>query len=273
MFSIRHAVRTGVAPDRQCTSAAIMSLAPSRRRRSWVLFGPLALMFSLVTLAVVSAQGFWTTLPSMPTARSGPGSAAAPCPKGLDGTCVYSVGGADASGGTFFATLEAYSPKSDTWVTLPSMPTARGSLAAAAAPCPQGLQGTCLYAVGGFDGSNFVGTLEAYSPKSNIWTTLPSMPTPRLRLGAAAAPCPQGVKGTCLFAVGGQSDGLGLRFLEAYSPKSNSWLTLPSMPTARQRLGAAAAPCTHGVKGTCVYAVGGLRGSAALGTLEAFITP
>jgi hypothetical protein len=227
-------------------------------------------MLALVTVTVVSAQGFWTTLPSMPTARAGQGSAAAPCPKGLDGTCLYNAGGGDNSGNVF-AVLEAYSPKSNTWVTLPSMPTARGSLAAAAAPCPQGLEGTCLYAVGGFDGTSFVATLEAYSPKSNTWVTLPSMPTARSGLGAATAPCPQGVKGTCVYAVGGfVPNPNGTAAVEAYSPRSNSWMTVPSMPTARGGVAAAAVPCPQGLGGTCVDAVGGFDGSNILGTLEAY---
>jgi hypothetical protein len=228
-------------------------------------------MLALVTVTVVSAQGFWTTLPSMPTARAAQGSAAAPCPKGLDGTCLYSVGGGD-NGSGIFAMLEAYSPKSNTWVTLPSMPTARASLAAAAAPCPQGLQGTCLYAVGGFDGSTFVATLEAYSPKSNTWVTLPSMPTARSGLAAATAPCPQGVKGTCLYAAGGfdVANPNGAATVEAYSPRSNSWMTVPSMPTGHGGAAAAAVPCPQGLGGTCLDVVGGFDGSNAVGTFEGY---
>ncbi|TFV32082.1 hypothetical protein E4K10_14685 [Streptomyces sp. T1317-0309] len=44
---------------------------------------------------------------------------------GLSGTCVYAVGGANRSAGaTQLNTVEAYSPATNLWVTLPSMPTA-----------------------------------------------------------------------------------------------------------------------------------------------------
>ncbi|TFV32081.1 hypothetical protein E4K10_14680 [Streptomyces sp. T1317-0309] len=80
------------------------------------------------------------------------------------------------------------------WLTLPHLNTARQSLAGATAPCPKGvagLSGTCVYAIGGNDGTGVVGTLEAYSPATNRWVALPSMPTARQSLAGAAAPCPK----------------------------------------------------------------------------------
>jgi Kelch motif len=59
------------------------------------------------------------------------------------------------------------------------MPTARTALAGATTPCPtgaDGLTGTCVYAIGGKNGSE-QSTVEAYSPAANTWATMPSTPT------------------------------------------------------------------------------------------------
>ncbi|WP_327257192.1 hypothetical protein [Streptomyces sp. NBC_01244] len=48
----------------------------------------------------------------MPTARSGLGSAVAPCPPGQSGTCVYSMG---SSNGSDLATAESYNRLTNAW--------------------------------------------------------------------------------------------------------------------------------------------------------------
>ncbi|MFF3879075.1 Kelch repeat-containing protein [Streptomyces sp. NPDC001978] len=216
------------------------------------------------------ATNTWAALPSMPTARRTLAGAAAPCPAdvaGLRGTCVYALGGFNGGGPSSSNTVEAYSPATNTWAALPSMPTARGTLAGAAAPCPAdvaGLRGTCVYALGGFNGSSPfpLGTVEAYSPATNTWAALPSMPTARGTQAGAAAPCPNRLRSTCVYAVGGSNDsspGDSMGTVEAYSPASNTWAALPSMPTARENPAGAAAPCPGAPRSPCVYAVGGFN--------------
>ncbi|WP_438303521.1 Kelch repeat-containing protein [Streptomyces sp. HUAS TT11] len=256
------------------------------------------------------ATNRWVALPSMPTARQSLAGAAAPCPKsvaGLSGTCVYAIGGTDGAqpSPNQLNTVEAYSPATNAWVTLPPMHSTRDGLAGATAPCPKGvagLSGTCVYAVGGANrsaGATQLNTVEAYSPATNLWVTLPSMPTARTALAGAAAPCPQAVAGggsdtprepggrrradpdteerneTCVYAYGGFPGGGAPddlhRAAETYVPTANVWATLPLMPTARQDLAGAAAPCPRAATQTCVYAVGGIDNGVALGTLEAYI--
>lgn len=267
---------------------------------SRLLFAMLLAPLLALTPTLANAQGAWLTLPHLHTARSALAGVTAPCPKGvagLSGTCVYAVGGYDGTG--VAGTAEAYSPATNRWVTLPSMPTARQSLAGAAAPCPKGvagLSGTCVYAFGGSDGAqpapNQLNTVEAYSPATNTWVALPSMHSTRDGLAGATAPCPKrvaGLSGTCVYAVGGANRSAGtthLNTVEAYSPATNLWVTLPSMPTARTLLAGAAAPCPQAVVGgggdtphepdgrrradpdtpegseSCVYAYGGFPGAA-----------
>jgi hypothetical protein len=68
-----------------------------------------------------------------------------------------------------------------------------------------------LYAVGGIgDGIPYVGTLEAYDPLADTWTTRKSMPSPRNYLGVAAT-------NGAFYAVGGNNGGV-LGTVEVYHP-------------------------------------------------------
>jgi hypothetical protein len=219
------------------------------------------------------ATNTWATLPSMPTARSDLAAATAPCPRGnarLKGTCVYAIGGGGYPGPPNI--VQAYSPATNTWATLPSLPTARTDLAAATAPCPGTRHRTCVYAIGGDNGSGVaLNAVEAYSPATNTWATLPSLPTARYDLAGATAPCPGDRHRVCVYAVGGSTNSItGLNTVEAYSPATNTWATLPSMPTARWDLAGATAPCTAARHRTCVYAIDGFNGANVLNTVEAF---
>jgi N-acetylneuraminic acid mutarotase len=190
------------------------------------------------------ASNIWSTLAPMPTAREELAVAAF-------GGRVYAVGGTN---GGFLNTLEAYNPSTNVWATLAAMPTARDDLAAAAAPC-HGASGTCLYAIGGWNGAAVLATVEQYNPATNTWSTLAPMPTPRGGLAAAA--------GAHVYAVGGYDNiGTALATLEQYNPPTNTWATLTSMPTARSYLGAAA------FNGN-VYALGGYNGTY-LATFERY---
>ncbi|MCX4528789.1 MULTISPECIES: kelch repeat-containing protein [unclassified Streptomyces] len=228
-------------------------------------------------LAYSPVTGAWTTLPPVKTPRATPSTATAPCPGEVLGDCVYAIGGGNT---TALATAEAYSTETNTWLTLPSMPTARSGSAAATAPCVEGvgLRGTCVYVFGGnllTGGPNdVVATVEAYSPATNTWATVTPMQTPRVGHGGTAAPCPEGLglHGTCVYAAGGgNSTTSPLASAEVYSPALNAWLSIPDMPTARSDFFAmVAAPCPEGLRNGCVYAMGGLGTSTTLATVEAY---
>src|SRR5438132_1519371 len=136
-----------------------------------------------------------------------------------------------------------------TWSAKAPMPAARYGLGIAVV---NGIP----YAVGGFNGSAYVGTVEAYDPSTNTWSAKASMPTARTNVGV-------GVVGAILYGVGGAA-GSDLTTVEAYDPSTNTWSTDASMPTARQGLGIGE------VNGT-LFAVGGFNGATGiLGTNEAF---
>jgi hypothetical protein len=67
-------------------------------------------------------------------------------------------------------TVEAYDPKTDTWVAKANIPTGRNAMAACAV---DGI----IYAIGGFDYSEpGLATVEAYDPKTNQWTRKRNLP-------------------------------------------------------------------------------------------------
>ncbi|MGP3687803.1 Kelch repeat-containing protein [Streptomyces sp. IBSNAI002] len=218
--------------------------------------------------------GTWVTLPSVKTPRFGQTTTTAPCPEGVRGDCVYTVGGVFNS--SYLTSVEAYSVETNAWLTVRSLTSARSNAASATAPCPDdlGLHGTCVYVFGGTAGAGPLTTVEAYSPATNTWATLAPLQTARLNHAGAAAPCPGdlGLKGTCVYAIGGATTGIpDLATVEVYSPLLNAWQYVPDLPTARSDTpGAATAPCPDGMTDGCVYVLGGLNGTTGLTTVEAY---
>ena len=204
------------------------------------------------------ATNAWGPRTSMPTPRSS-------LAVGVVNDVLYAVGGwnPDPTGTTLtLATLEAYDPTTDTWITKAPMPTPRAELAVAVA---NGI----LYAIGGAGEptpcdsepwrlcSHMLGTVEAYDPATDTWTAKTSMPTPRIMFGAAAA---NGI----VYAVGGQGSGNSwLQTLEAYDAATDTWTTRAPMPTGRFGLGV-------GVIDGILYAVGGEVFNAATTANEAY---
>lgn len=213
----------------------------------------------------------WSTLPPLPTPRAALAAAAAPCPAGQTGTCLYAIGGGiTAGGGQYLRVVESYNPVTNAWSTVASLTTARSGLAAATAPCPAGQTGTCVYAVGGWDGTNALGTVESYNPANNSWSTVRALTLPRLALGAAAASCPPGQTGTCVYAVGGYGNGGFTGVVESYNPTTNAWSPMAPVPTPRANAGVAATTCPPGQSGTCVYVVGGNNTGSLLANVDAY---
>lgn len=191
----------------------------------------------------------WSKLPDMPTARLGLAAAV-----GTDGR-IYAIGGGDFDAATRRATVEAYDPATKKWTTMASMPTARTHLAAVTG------QDGRIYALGGIVGplvQDALSTVEAYTPGTNSWATVASMPTKRAFLAAAVASDGR------IFALGGQTSPAGGPSADVYTPSSNSWTTIPNMPTPRQAL--AAATTSDGI-----IALGGLT-AADVSTYSALNT-
>jgi len=76
-------------------------------------------------------------------------------------------------------------------------------------------------------------TVEAYDPRTNRWSRLPDLPTPRGGTGAAA------VAGR-IVSVGGESPQGTERGVWALRPSTRRWVRLPDLPTPRHGLGVVA---------------------------------
>ncbi|WP_412074899.1 kelch repeat-containing protein [Streptomyces xanthophaeus] len=241
---------------------------PLRRRLAVLAAAPLLAL----SAATATAQGVWVTVPNLPTPRFNLDGAAADCPEGLIGTCVYAIGGAVDGDRN-----EVYSPSSGTWATLAPLKTPRRGVASTTAPCPGGVEGDCVYVLGGNEqGGPALNTAEAYSTAANVWLSLPPVQTRRTNAAAATAPCPGGLplRGTCVYVFGGSNEDVpsGLTSVEAYSPATNTWATLKDLQTGRHSHGGAAAPCPGdlGLRANCVYAVGGTAAGGSLDSVEVY---
>src|SRR5207249_7431857 len=95
---------------------------------------------------------------------------------------LYALGGLPGPP-TDLATVEAYDPATDTWTTLPNMPTARAGLAAVGVDSGQPCGGY-VYALGG-GWLTYRAAVERYNPATNAWSSLSPLTQARRSLGAA----------------------------------------------------------------------------------------
>jgi hypothetical protein len=92
---------------------------------------------------------------------------------------VYAVGGTNTD---VLAALAGYDTVQKKWSALPSMPTARGGVAAATSPGR-------IHVLGGFsEGADALTTHEVYEPANDAWSTAAPLPTARGIFAAVTAP-------------------------------------------------------------------------------------
>ena len=95
------------------------------------------------------------------------------------------------------------------------------------------LDATYLYAVGGYDGSNDLASVERYDPANNTWSACAAMSTKRSNFDVA-------VLVGHLYAVGGCDNSENtLASVERYDPANNTWSACAAMSTTRSCLGVA----------------------------------
>lgn len=102
------------------------------------------------------------------------------------------------------------------WPTRAPMPTARKGLAAVGV-------GGKIYAIGGFDGTSYLNTVEVYDPNKDEWFTRASMPTARAYLSAVT------INGY-IYAIGGRTASEPwVKTVEMYDPYTNTWTSKADM--------------------------------------------
>jgi N-acetylneuraminic acid mutarotase len=190
------------------------------------------------------ASGQWTKLPSNPVPVHHAAAVSI-------GSRMYVVGGfrlPDGGKGGWYPEnkLWMFDLDKQTWTRLPDMPTPRGALAATVADGK-------IYAIGGAripDGAKIealsgggpvelLGTVEVFDTRTNTWSTLRSMPTPRNHMDASHVDgriyVIGGRVGSCF--SGGWSTNVFMN--EAYDIATDTWATRAPMPTARSGAGSA----------------------------------
>ena len=193
----------------------------------------------------------WARLKPLPTKRDD--GLCAVAAKGADGRVrIYAIGGRDDSKpGNGLSTVEAYDPANDTWSARAPMPTHRHALAATRGPDGR------IYAIGGTNDRVFsTDVLEIYDPVKDAWA--PGAPD-ALRPGVRRPPhSPRARPARSWSLAAGIRTTSPLRSAVAYNPRTDTWRSLPGVPTARA---AAGAVTIEGADGCLrVYVLGGTYG-------------
>lgn len=100
-----------------------------------------------------------------------------------------------------------------------------------------------IYAIGGFDGTKIINSVEAYDDRLKSWMLIEPLPTPR----SSAMACAQGGK---LWVLGGTS-GTRLNTVDVFDPRANRWETHKCEMMATRSAGQAVSCVNH------IFAMGG----------------
>jgi len=167
----------------------------------------------------------------------------------VHGGFLYVIGG-KITFGPVLNNLERYDPVTNTWATLAPMPTARAGAAGAVVDNAIYVIGGRTVSTGGPCIGGAISVVERYDIDTNTWSTVASLPSPRMDLAAVA-------HGGKIFVFGGCSiASLETSEVDMYDPQTDSWTLRAPMPTARASLVA-------GISGDNVYAIGGEIGGVA----------
>jgi len=89
-----------------------------------------------------------------------------------------------------------------------------------------------LYALGGYDGTQHLSTVECYSPCTDQWIPTASMQSKRCYVGAI-------ILSGKLYAIGGYDGMTLLDSIESFDIVNNEWSIVSSMGTSRCDMGVA----------------------------------
>jgi len=151
---------------------------------------------------------------------------------------MYAVGGYNSSNRQL-QSVERYDPTNDTWTQVAPISEKREGLAVGVLTEADGEQ--YLYAVGGYDGINFLDSVERYDPRNDVWTQVQSMATERRQHTVGVVTESDGRQ--YLYAAGGWNYDEStttthtLATVERYDPDKNSWT--PVAPMSKERFGLA----------------------------------
>ncbi|XP_045214051.2 kelch-like protein 3 [Mercenaria mercenaria] len=157
------------------------------------------------------------------------------------GDYIYLAGG-EFPDGSASRSMWRFDQNLDTWMEMVPMNMARSELGMAM------LDGH-VYAIGGWDGSSRLDSVERYNPVLNTWSFIPPMKI------ALTSPAVVALKGL-LYVTGGAvlEDGDGIDLVQCYSPRTDMWIDRPNMQIPRS----GSASC---VLDGLIYVIGGWHAS------------
>ena len=187
----------------------------------------------------LTGPGSWVARAPLPTPRS---SLATVVTHGR----IYAMGGFNhlLSPEAPLDVVEIYDPENDSWIEGVPLPEPRG----AATACM--IDGR-IYVAGGYqwnaDTHWFTARLDMFDPETDLWSQLPSMPTPR-SLAAGAV-----LDGRFYLIAGRNNEGKAFQALdvvEVFDPVSTTWTVMNPLPSAME------APAAQSIGDTILLAGG-----------------
>jgi|GEM_PF-641979 len=166
---------------------------------------------------------------------------------------IYAFGG-KTDNGEYLNTVSEYDYIEDKWTenTSNQMQTGKSDFAIAATD-------NDVYIFGGFDGEEYLDTVEKYNPSLEKFTNIPSMPT--ARSGAKAVLIEDKI-----YVVGGHNESGYLNTIEVYDTENSTWTTIDDNTiTPRSDFGMAS-------YGKSIYIFGGCNDDGILNTVEEYNT-
>ncbi|XP_051878526.1 kelch-like protein 20 [Pristis pectinata] len=135
--------------------------------------------------------------------------------------CTLYVAGGEFPDGSASKEMWRYDPCYDMWHKMAPMNVARSELGLVM------LDGY-VFAVGGWEGTSRLDSIECYNPHTNAWRFLESM---KIAVTSPAVVALQGL----LYVAGGAvlEDGDGMNLVQVYNPKTNTWSEVAPMQIPR----------------------------------------
>ncbi|TRZ03805.1 hypothetical protein DNTS_027797 [Danionella cerebrum] len=183
---------------------------------------------------------------------------------------LFCVGGRGGSGDPF-RSIECFSISENRWIFGPEMNSRRRHVGVIS------VEGK-VFAVGGHDGNEHLGSTEMFDPNTNKWmmrasmntkrdverydieadrwSAVASMRTPRGGVGSVAL-------GGLVYAVGGNDGVASLSSVESFDPHLNRWIEVCEMSQRRAGNGVSR------LQG-CLYVIGGFDDNSPLSSVERF---
>ena len=189
----------------------------SRCAETHLIFIVLAISFLAIVCPVKAAGDFWETKATLPQGGAVYGAVA------VEGK-IYAFGAYHHNANTYY-TSGKYDPATNTWISIPPMPTLRIEFATA-------VHENKIYIIGGKEnrGAASLSTVEVYDPATNSWTSRTSMPTARDSIQANV------VNGK-IYVISGEISLIephpGAIFSDAtevYDPKLDTWSSAANIP-------------------------------------------